>query len=109
MANLNTMDRIAMYLGGGLIILAIPVMGVIVTLAGSMSPLYSFTAGDASGTVLNPAMAPEGAQIVSSPVFDPILRGYLILLGLIIFMLLGIYKLFSPASDTSSTTTAMAD
>lgn len=96
MTNLSTMDKLAMYLGGGLLVLAIPVMGTIVILAGSMSPLYSYEAGEQSGYVLAPAMAPEGAQIVSSPIFDPVLRGYLILAGLIILMLLGVSKLFTP-------------
>lgn len=96
MTNLTTMDKLAMYVGGGLIILGIPVMGLIVTLGGSMSPLYAWETADKSGTVLAPSMAPEGASIVTSPIFDPVLRGYLVLLGLAIFMLLGVYKLFTP-------------
>ncbi|MFB6124357.1 MAG: hypothetical protein ABEJ59_00160 [Halanaeroarchaeum sp.] len=109
MANINTMDRIAMYLGGGLIVLALPVIGFIVTVAGSKSPLYAFQAGEQSGMVLSPALAPQGAQIVTSPVVDPLIRGYLVLLGLVIFALLGIYKLFTPSPDASTTTATPAD
>ncbi|MFB6082083.1 MAG: hypothetical protein ABEJ67_04595 [Halanaeroarchaeum sp.] len=104
MTELNTMDRIAMYLGGGLLVLALPVMGTIVILAGSMSPLYTYSQGDSTGYALAPGMAPEGAQIVSSPIFDPILRGYIVLIGLVIFMLLAVYKLFSPAPGSGTTT-----
>ena len=67
MTQLTTMDKLAMYLGGGLILLGIPVLGLVMAFAG----------GD-------------------SPPFDPLIRGYLVLLGLVILMLLSISKLFTP-------------
>ena len=99
MANLSSMDKLAMYIGGALIVLAIPVMGTIVMLAGSMSPLYTYSTGDGTGTTLAPSMAPEGAEIVASPVIDPILRGYLILAGFALLMLAGIAKLFTSGPE----------
>lgn len=109
MNEIDTMDRIAMYIGGGLILLALPVMGFIVVIAGSASPLYTYQAGDTTGRVLAPSLAPEGATIVTSPIFDPILRGYIVLLGLVIFALFGIYKLFTPGEETHTTRATPAD
>jgi multisubunit Na+/H+ antiporter MnhB subunit len=101
-------DRIAMYVGGGLILLAIPVMGLVNTLAGSMAPLYAYEAGEKTGLVYAPAAAPEGAEIVTSPLFDPHLRAGLVALGLLTWAGLGVYKLVAgePGSTTTRTTTA---
>jgi hypothetical protein len=110
--DLNLVDKIAMYVGGGLMILAIPVMGILTTLAGSMAPLYSYKAGEETGTVLAPSMAPEGAEIVTSPLFDPNLRAMLILGALVVWGLCGIYKLYGgePAtSDSQSSVPGTAD
>lgn len=89
-------DKIAMWIGGGLIVLALPVMGLIVTLTGSMSPLYAYKAGEETGTVLAPALAPEGAEIVTSPLFSPNMRAWLIAIGLTIWGLYAIYRVFAP-------------
>ncbi|MFB6094806.1 MAG: hypothetical protein ABEJ77_07680 [Halanaeroarchaeum sp.] len=93
MTNLPTIDKLVMYVSGGLLALAIPVMGTIVILTGSMSPLYVTSKG---GHVLAPSMAPQGQEIVTSPIFDPILRGYLVLIALVIFMLYAVYRLVVP-------------
>lgn len=69
MATLTTLDKVAMYLGGGLILLGIPVLGFILAITGA-----------------------------DCPIFDPLIRGYLVLLGLLIFMVFGVAKLFTPAS-----------
>ncbi|MFC7046601.1 hypothetical protein ACFQH6_15375 [Halobacteriaceae archaeon GCM10025711] len=89
-------DKLAMWIGGGLIILAIPVMGLIVTLTGSMSAMYAYTLGEESGYVLAPALAPEGAEIVASPLFSPNMRAWLIAIGLTIWGLYAIYRVFAP-------------
>lgn len=108
-------DRIAMYIGGGLLLLAIPVMGILNVLAGAESPLYVYevTQGGetTTGHALAPAMAPEGASIVQSPLFDPNLRAYLVAAGLVIFGLYYVYRLFVHAPRETKTTppTSTAD
>lgn len=107
---LDLADRIAMYLGGGLIVLAIPVMGIVNTLAGSLAPLYAYEAGEQSGLVYAPSMAPEGAEIVTSPIFDPNVRAGLVALGLLIWAGFAVYKLVAgePGTAARRTTTAGA-
>ncbi|WP_259517547.1 hypothetical protein [Halanaeroarchaeum sp. HSR-CO] len=69
MSTLTTIDKLAMLLGGGLIVLGLPVLGFVLTVTGEC------------------------------PLFYPIIRGYLVLLGFIVFMLLGVSKLFLPAPE----------
>lgn len=86
-----------MYVGGGLIVLGIPITGVLNVLAGAESPLFTYevTQGGetTTGHVLAPALAPEGATIVQSPLIGPNARAYLVALGLLVFGLYGIYRL----------------
>jgi len=65
MATLTTLDKVAMVLSGGLIILGLPVLGFVLAVSSS-----------------------------DCPPFYPIIRGYLVLLGFLVFMFLGIAKLF---------------
>ncbi|HKL30246.1 MAG TPA: hypothetical protein VJ898_13390 [Natrialbaceae archaeon] len=92
-SNLTTLDKAAMWLGGGLIILAIPVMGLIVTLAGSNSALYTYEVTQNGETVTQQGLSvPSGATAVTEPLFAPNLRGTIVLIGLAIFGLYAIYK-----------------
>ncbi|MFW5924367.1 MAG: hypothetical protein ACOCSP_02060 [archaeon] len=70
MSTLTTLDKIAMLLGGGLIVLGLPVLGFVLTVTGTDCPL-----------------------------FYPIIRGYLVLLGFLVLMFLGISKLFTPSPE----------
>ena len=112
---LDLADKITMYVGGGLMLLAIPVMGILNLLAGAESPLYVYeltTAGETTtGEALAPALAPEGAAIVHSPLFDPTLRAYIIALGLLVFGLYFVYRLFvySPREETTQQVAPAAD
>ncbi|ESP89948.1 hypothetical protein K933_00257 [Candidatus Halobonum tyrrellensis G22] len=87
-----------MYGGGGLVTLGIVVMGLINVLVGYESPLYVYelTSGGetTTGQVVAPALVPEGATVVASPLFGPTLRAYVVALGLIVFGLYGVYRLF---------------
>lgn len=96
--NIDLADRIAMYLGGGLVMLGIVVLGIVNLVAGYESPMYAYEVtqnGQATtGHALSPALAPEGATIVHSPLVDPNLRAYIVALGLIVFGLYAAYRLF---------------
>jgi len=102
--NLDIVDKLAMGIGGGLIILAIPVMGFLTTITGSMSAFYTYTVmegGEAvTKTGVGPAI-PAGAEIVNAPLFAPNLRATLVLLGLVVFALYGAYKAFNTTDATT--------
>lgn len=102
MTQFDFVDRILMYLSGGLLVLAIPVMGTIEMLAGNSAPMYAYEVTQSgettSGYALNPSLAPEGAEIVSSPVFDPNLRAYLVVAALAMLAVAAIYNVARAAS-----------
>ncbi|MFB6101126.1 MAG: hypothetical protein ABEJ73_01000 [Haloplanus sp.] len=102
---LDLADKIAMYVGGGLVVLGVVVLGIINVLAGAESPLYAYEVTQngepTTGHALAPGMAPEGAEIIHSPLFDPNLRAYIIALGLIIFGLYAVYRLFVHSTEDS--------
>lgn len=95
---LDLADKIAMGLGGGLIILAIPIMGFLTTIAGSHSPLYTYKVMENGEAVVKHGVGPAipaGAEIVTSPLFGPNMRAGLVLLGLLVFAVYGAYKAFA--------------
>ncbi|MFB6084564.1 MAG: hypothetical protein ABEJ94_10000 [Halorientalis sp.] len=95
---LDIADKIAMVVGGGLIVLAIPVIGFFTTIAGSMSPLYKYQVTNEAGkTVVKYGLEksiPEGATILVDPLVDPMTRAWIVFLGLVVFGLYGAYRLF---------------
>lgn len=100
--NLDLADKLAMGIGGGLIILAIPVMGFLTTITGSMSPFYQYKVMENGEAVVKQGVAasiPQGAEIVNAPLFSPSLRAWLVFLGLLVFALYGVYKAFSGAAE----------
>jgi hypothetical protein len=108
----DTADRLAMYLGGGLIVLAIPVVGIINTLTGSMTPLYVYEGTEASGQAYSAAAVPQGAEVVSAPLVDPNVRAGMVALGLAIWGLFAVYRLVAgdgATTDRRTTTAGTAD
>lgn len=109
MDKLDLADKIAMGVGGGLIILAIPVMGFLTTITGSMSPLYTYKVAKGGETVtkhgVGPAV-PASAEVVNAPLFGPNMRAGLVFLGLLVFALYGAYKLFTGGTESAEQTTA---
>lgn len=101
--HLDTADRIAMYGGGGLVFVGIVVLGTVNVLAGAETPLYVYElvqGGETTtGTVIAPALAPEGATIVASPLVGPTIRAYVVALGLVIFGLYGVYRPFAGRAE----------
>jgi cytochrome b561 len=84
MAPLTTADRIAMYVGGGLVLIGVVLIGLIEMVAGTTHPV--------SG---------EG-QIVHEALVALHLRSYIILAGLLIMGLYAVYRVVAtkPASVT---------
>ena len=78
----GTVDRIAMVLGGGLILVGIAVMGLINVISGAP----------------HLPVEEEGA-IVATPVVAPELRAGLVAVGLAVWFVYGLYTLTSPPAD----------
>ncbi|MDY6819343.1 MAG: hypothetical protein SVG88_11835 [Halobacteriales archaeon] len=73
----TTVDSIAMALGGGLIFLGLVVLGVLEAIIG------------------NPHAVPQtndAGKVVATTTFDPTLRAAIIALGMLIWLLYGLYK-----------------
>jgi hypothetical protein len=77
-SNFGTIDKVAMFLSGGLMLLGIVVLGLVETLAGKpygAAPLTN-----------------DAGEVVATPMVDPALRTGLVLLGLMILLLWGVYR-----------------
>ena len=74
MSELTTADKLAMYGGGGLVVLGVVVIGLLEILIGSPHPV------DSEGAIVHEALVPIEV------------RSYIILLGLLILGLVAVYK-----------------
>lgn len=96
MTKLNTIDKVAMGLSGALMLLGIVVLGFIEVLAG---PPYGAA-----------PMTNEAGEVVANPAIDPNLRTGLLIAGLVILLLWGLYKMVTPQVEgTRLQTETIAD
>ena len=86
MEQFNTADKIAAYLGGGLVVLGVVVIGLLEMLLGSGHPV------DGEGQIVHEALVPLE------------IRSYIIILGLVIWGGYAIYKLVAttPAEPSAA-------
>jgi len=85
----NIVDRIAMGLSAGLFVLGTVVLGIVELVAGKP---YS------------PApMTNEAGEIIATPLIDPTIRTGIILLGLVVLALWGLYKVATPMTEETTT------
>lgn len=82
-SNTNLIDRLAMGLGGALVLLGTVALGVAELLDG---PPFG------AAPVTN-----EAGEIVATPLVDPSLRTGLVLLGLLVLLLWGLYRMALPS------------
>jgi len=80
MNNLSTADKIALYGGGGLVMLGVLVIGLLDMFLGAGHPV------DAEGAIVHEALVPID------------IRAWIILLGLVIWGLYAVYKVVGPAA-----------
>jgi hypothetical protein len=78
----DTIDRLAMGLGGALILVGVVVLGIVEILAGQP---YG------AAPVTN-----DAGEIVATPAVDPTLRTGLVIAGLVVLFLWGVYKMTMP-------------
>lgn len=87
--DVDAIDRAAMGLSGALMLLGIVVLGVVETLAGKpygAAPLTN-----------------EAGEVIATPFVDPTLRTGLVVAGLVVLLLWGLYKLATPDAETEET------
>lgn len=114
---LDVVDKVAMTLGGGLIILAIPVIGFLTTITGSMSPLYKYQVTNEAGEAVVKygfeSGIPEGATVLADPLVDPMTRAWIVFIGLLVFGLYGVYRVAvdrkTEPSEAATRATPQAD
>jgi hypothetical protein len=85
----DTIDKLAMYLSGGLLLLGVVVTGLIETLAGKPY-------GAAPQTN-------EAGEVIASPAIDPNIRTALVMAALLVMLLYAIYKLATPIEEEAGT------
>jgi hypothetical protein len=85
----DTIDRLAMGLGGALILVGVVVLGIVEILAGQP---YG------AAPVTN-----DAGEIVATPAVDPTLRTGLVIAGLVVLFLWGVYKMTMPDDVGEST------
>jgi hypothetical protein len=82
MQNYDTIDRLALGLSGALMLVGVVVLGVVEILAG---PPYG------AAPVTN-----DAGQVVATPMVDPTIRTGLVVAGLAILLLWGLYRMATP-------------
>jgi len=80
MTDLTTVDRLAMLLGGALVVLGTVVLGILEALLGNPSPV----------PVTN-----EAGAVVATTTFPVEVRAYLIAFGMLVWLIAGVYKLIA--------------
>ena len=80
-------DRMAMLLGGGLIVLGVVVMGFFEAILGTPNAM----------PVTN-----DAGKVTAATTFDPQLRGYIIAAGLVVWLAYVVYKVAQPTPPEAS-------
>lgn len=83
--NIDTGDELAIGLGGALILVGTVVLGTVEILAG---PPYG------AAPVTN-----DAGEVVATPMVDPTLRTGLVIAGLVVLFLWGLYKMALPETE----------
>jgi len=85
----NIVDRIAMGLSAALFTLGIVVLGIVETLAGKpfgAAPLTN-----------------DAGEVIATPMIDPTIRTGLVIAGLLVLALWGLYKVATPLVEETTT------
>jgi hypothetical protein len=90
----TVVDRFVMALSGALMLLGIVVLGLVETLAGrpyGAAPLTN-----------------DAGEVVATPLVDPTIRTGLVLAGLLVLLVYGVYRLVTPHAGEERQETAAA-
>lgn len=90
-SNIDTIDKAAMAVSGGLMLLGIVVLGMVETLAGKP---YGAA-----------PMVNDAGEVVATPMIDPALRTGLVILGLMVLLLWGLYRYATTSVESMNRST----
>ncbi len=94
---------------GALVVIALPIIGTLNTVGGSMSAMIAYAEGESSGYALTQAAVPEAAEITASPLVGPNTRAILIAVAILVLGAVAVYRLISLSGAEPSPTAAPAD
>ncbi len=86
LTDMNPIDRIALLLSTGLMLLGIVVLGIVELIAG---PPYGAA-----------PLTNDAGDVIATPMVDPNIRTGLVILGILVLLLWGIYKMVTPVQET---------
>jgi len=86
----DIIDKAAMALSGGLMLLGIVGLGIVEVLAG---------APYGAAPVTN-----DAGEIIATPMVDPTIRTGLVIAGLVVLLIYGLYRLATPVEEVEATT-----
>lgn len=84
--NYHALDKLAMAVGGALMLLGVVVLGIVEILGGEPYGAAPITN--------------DAGEIVASPLVDPNIRTGLVILGLLVLLLWGLYRMVQPTMAT---------
>ncbi|WP_121823080.1 hypothetical protein [Halostella salina] len=88
----DTVDKAAMALGSALMLLGVVVLGIVELIAGEpYSPV---------------PITNDAGEVLASPAVDPVLRTGLVIAGLVVLVLWGIYRMATPEPRTEDARSA---
>ena len=103
---ITSVERVGMLLIGALVVIAMPVLGLLVTLTGSMSPMVSYSTAESSGYALTTGAIPDGAAVTAAPIVEPNLRAAMLAVAVVILGFLAIYRLLAVSGSKASSAPA---
>ena len=80
---------------GGLVVLAMPIIGLLNTVGGSMSGMFEYMAEGEAGYALAQSAIPEAAEITATPIVGPNIRATMLAIALIVFAIMVVYRMVS--------------
>ena len=107
--HLTAFERAAMIVFAGLLILAMPVIGVLNTIAGSMSGMIEYGEGDSAGYALAQSGVPEGVDVTAMPIIEPNLRATILAVALIVLALMVVYRFISISGGSTASAAPAGD
>ncbi len=102
--HLSAFERAAMIVFAGLVVLALPIIGVLNTIAGSMSGMIEYGTGDSAGYALSQSGIPEGMDATAMPIIEPNLRATILAIALIVLGLMVVYRFASLSGGATMAT-----
>ncbi|AOW79911.1 hypothetical protein HTSR_0720 [Halodesulfurarchaeum formicicum] len=104
--HITAVEQAGMVIIGALVVIAMPVIGLLVTLTGSMSPMISYATEDGTAYALSQSAVPEGAEILATPLVGPNVRAAMLAIALVVLGVVAVYRLVAVSGRKQTPTAA---